>query len=130
MSILDIAKAAGVDFKRRGAEHVGLCPFHQEKTPSFHVHPDKGVFYCHGCGLGGDAETLALALGGDVEAARAQAPTRAARRRAQIPAEPPYLPHELVASELADQAFLSRIPREHRGGFLSSAQARRRLFGY
>lgn len=42
--------------KRRGArELVGLCPFHDERTPSFEVNDDKGTYYCHGCGKGGDA---------------------------------------------------------------------------
>jgi len=35
--------------KRRGRTFVGLCPFHKEKTPSFHVNPDKGFFHCFGC---------------------------------------------------------------------------------
>ena len=40
--------------KRAGTSYKGLCPFHSEKTPSFHVHPDKGFFHCFGCGVGGD----------------------------------------------------------------------------
>jgi DNA primase len=44
-----------VDLKRRGTTYQGLCPFHSEKTPSFHVNPDKGIFKCFGCGEGGDA---------------------------------------------------------------------------
>ncbi|HSN67777.1 MAG TPA: DNA primase, partial [Thermoanaerobaculia bacterium] len=40
--------------KQAGKSHKGLCPFHREKTPSFHVDRDKGFFYCFGCGTGGD----------------------------------------------------------------------------
>src|SRR3954469_4734697 len=36
-------------------EYKGRCPFHEERTPSFHVTPDKGMYYCFGCGAGGDA---------------------------------------------------------------------------
>ena len=43
-----------VDFKRRGRNLVALCPFHKEKTPSFSVSPDKQLFYCFGCGAGGN----------------------------------------------------------------------------
>lgn len=42
-----------VQLKRNGTSHVGLCPFHKEKTPSFHVDDDKQLFYCFGCGVGG-----------------------------------------------------------------------------
>jgi DNA primase len=40
--------------RKRGATYSGLCPFHQEKTPSFTVSADKGLYYCFGCGEGGD----------------------------------------------------------------------------
>jgi DNA primase len=40
--------------KLAGKSYKGLCPFHREKTPSFHVDRDKGLFYCFGCGTGGD----------------------------------------------------------------------------
>jgi len=43
-----------VHLKRNGTSHVGLCPFHKEKTPSFHVDEDKQLFYCFGCGAGGN----------------------------------------------------------------------------
>lgn len=44
-----------VQLKRAGSQLKGLCPFHQEKTPSFHVSPDRGYFKCFGCGKAGDA---------------------------------------------------------------------------
>jgi DNA primase len=43
-----------VVLKRTGKEYKGLCPFHAEKTPSFHVNPEKGIYKCFGCGEGGD----------------------------------------------------------------------------
>ena len=43
-----------VALKRRGRNLVGLCPFHNEKTPSFTVYPENGSYYCFGCGQGGD----------------------------------------------------------------------------
>ena len=43
-----------VRLRRAGATFKGLCPFHNEKTPSFNVHPDKRIFHCFGCGVGGD----------------------------------------------------------------------------
>src|SRR5580765_5740252 len=43
-----------VPLKRAGRTYKGLCPFHGEKTPSFHVDPEKGFFHCFGCNTGGD----------------------------------------------------------------------------
>lgn len=52
----DIADYIGqfVTLRKRGNDLVGLCPFHGEKTPSFHVHPDRGFFKCFGCTAAGD----------------------------------------------------------------------------
>ena len=46
--------------QRRGRRHVGLCPFHSEKTPSFYLDDDKQLYHCFGCGAGGDIFTLVM----------------------------------------------------------------------
>jgi len=43
-----------VSLKRSGKGFVGLCPFHDDKNPSFHINEDKGIYHCFGCGAGGD----------------------------------------------------------------------------
>ncbi|MGN0113878.1 MAG: CHC2 zinc finger domain-containing protein, partial [Acutalibacteraceae bacterium] len=52
---IDEVISSYVDLKTSGNTLKGLCPFHNEKTPSFTVYPDTQSFYCFGCGAGGDA---------------------------------------------------------------------------
>ena len=52
--IVDVVSKT-VELKKRGRNFFGLCPFHDEKTPSFSVAPDKGIYHCFGCGKGGNA---------------------------------------------------------------------------
>ena len=63
--ILDAARIEEVigDFvalKRRGANYIACCPFHNEKTPSFSVSPVKGIYKCFGCGKAGNAVSFVM----------------------------------------------------------------------
>ncbi|MBN2104476.1 DNA primase [bacterium] len=51
-----------VSLKRRGKSYFGLCPFHQEKTPSFHVDPVRGFYHCFGCGEGGNVFSFVMKM--------------------------------------------------------------------
>ncbi len=64
---VDIVDIAGehTRLRKAGRRHQGLCPLHKEKTPSFSVDPVQGLFYCFGCGQGGDAIKLHMLLSGD-----------------------------------------------------------------
>ncbi|MDG2126019.1 MAG: DNA primase, partial [Verrucomicrobiales bacterium] len=53
--IVDLVSSYQIQLKRAGGNFKGLCPFHDEKTPSFNVTPSRGIYYCFGCGAGGDA---------------------------------------------------------------------------
>ena len=69
-SIEDVREAANIvevaseftALKRQGANLIGLCPYHSEKTPSFSVSPEKGFYYCFGCQRGGDTIKLVTEL--------------------------------------------------------------------
>lgn len=65
-SRIDIAELVGgyVSLKKQGRNLVGLCPFHNEKTPSFIVSPDRQTFKCFGCGKGGNAFTFLMEIEG------------------------------------------------------------------
>src|SRR5258707_15174347 len=56
LSRIDIVEIVGsfVKLKKRGANYLGLCPFHNEKTPSFTVSPSKEIYKCFGCGRSGN----------------------------------------------------------------------------
>jgi DNA primase len=60
----DIVRIVGeyVRLKKTGKDFSGLCPFHQEKTPSFTVSPIKQIFYCFGCGKGGDVFNFVMEM--------------------------------------------------------------------
>jgi DNA primase len=70
-NIVELVEAK-VRLRKVGGRYSGLCPFHQEKTPSFSVSPDRGTYHCFGCGVGGDSisfvrETESLDFVGAIE---------------------------------------------------------------
>jgi DNA primase len=65
--ILDVAQVFDVvsdyvSLKKRGVNYLGLCPFHNERTPSFIVSPSKGIFKCFGCGKGGNSVNFLMEI--------------------------------------------------------------------
>lgn len=59
MTLVDVI-GMYTSLKKSGRGFVGLCPFHSEKTPSFHVSPDKQLYHCFGCGEGGTVLTFVM----------------------------------------------------------------------
>ena len=82
-SSADIVRIIGehVRLKKTGNSFVGLCPFHQEKTPSFNVHPTRQFFYCFGCGAKGDVFRFVM----DTEKIAFPEAVRRVAQRAGIP---------------------------------------------
>src|SRR6185369_3944405 len=88
-----------VTLKKAGANYKGLCPFHNEKTPSFTVHPGKQIYHCFGCNEGGNVFKFLMTT-----------------RKMSFPE---------VLQELADRAGID-LPRQKAGGEEDEARARKR----
>ena len=88
-----------VALKKRGSNWIACCPFHSEKTPSFNVHPGKGIFKCFGCGAGGTVFDFVMRTEGlaFMEAVRVVA------EKSGIP-----IPHDVAPSEGAERAEVWR----------------------
>ena len=59
-SLVEPVKVIGeyVQLRKSGKEWIGCCPFHEDRTPSFRVNPDSGLWFCHSCGFGWDVLTF------------------------------------------------------------------------
>lgn len=120
---IDIANFIGsyVPLRKRGNDLVGLCPFHAEKTPSFHVHPDKGYFMCFGCGTGGDVITFVS----KIENLRFPEAVRLLAQRAGIELEPETPQSVRVRSEREAMYEANSIAAAFFQRMLSGAQGER-----
>src|ERR1700747_3369961 len=117
----DIVRVVGeyVRLKKTGKDFSGLCPFHQEKTPSFTVSPIKQIFYCFGCGKGGDIFNFIM------EMERCEFPDAlrlvAEKSGISIPKPKPSSPAERTQSSI--RATLVEMHREAQTFFVNQLQA-------
>ena len=115
-----------------GARYIGLCPFHNEKTPSFGVHPVHQFYKCFGCGEGGDVLKFVMEIDGlsFYEALKRSPSATASRCRSgrSIPIDDTRLrARHLRMHEIAQEAFRDEPARPGRsGGARLPGQARRR----
>jgi len=108
--IVDVVSSY-VSLKRRGRNYMALCPFHDEKTPSFSVSPDKQIFHCFGCGKGGNVFTFLMEHEklSFVEAVRTLADRYGIVLPKYEPARDEHTERLLYANEVAAQYFQSRL---------------------
>jgi DNA primase len=124
-----------VKLQKRGRAHVGLCPFHKEKTPSFHVNEERGFYHCFGCGAHGDAFRFVMEVEGlaFVEAIRRlaersgiQVVETASETEKKQHAEARRRQDELYSVGSAAAEFFERMMREHPLGRHAERELERR----
>ncbi|MFW9770201.1 MAG: CHC2 zinc finger domain-containing protein, partial [Candidatus Thorarchaeota archaeon] len=103
-----------VSLKRRGRNYLALCPFHNEKTPSFSVSPEKQIFHCFGCGKGGNVFTFLMEHEklSFVEAVRTLADRYGIVLPRYEPARDERTERLIYAHEIAAQYFQSNLMKE------------------
>ena len=112
-----------VQLRKAGANYVGLCPFHNEKTPSFSVSPTKQFYHCFGCGAHGNAVgfLMAYAAMGYVDAVK----ELAAQVGMQVPESRPRTPEEAARKEREPDlyAVMEKAMNFYRGELKNSPRA-------
>ncbi len=136
LSPLEIFRQYVPSLRKSGKSYVGLCPFHAEKTPSFHVDPDRGLYHCFGCGAGGNLITFMM----QVEKVDRREAVRLLAERAGLPVdatlEDPYRNRIFTLLELAADYYREALLQRSdllaylRGRGLSSATLAQFRVGY
>jgi DNA primase len=124
-----------VRLEKRGQSHLGLCPFHKEKTPSFHVNADRGFYYCFGCQAGGNVISFIQQLDGLTFPEAVRELAERAGIQVQETGSAIERKQEAEARRRRDELFLAgslaadyfeRCLREHPLGGLARAELRKR----
>ena len=103
-TLIDLLAADGVTVKGSGNNWLGLCPFHDDKTSSFNVDPEKGVYFCHGCGAKGNAYQY-LTRKRDLTPAEAKAILGESQPRPAADAKPPTVYSSLPRRRIATHEY-------------------------
>ena len=116
----DIVRVVGeyVRLKKTGKDFSGLCPFHQEKTPSFTVSPLKQIFYCFGCGKGGDVYNFVM----DMEKCEFPEAVRLVAEKCGIPIPRPRERSPEERKENQQRAVLVEMHREAQTFFVKQLE--------
>ena len=116
----DIVRVVGeyVRLKKTGKDFSGLCPFHQEKTPSFTVSPLKQIFYCFGCGKGGDVYNFVM----DMEKGEFPEAVKLVAEKCGIPIPRPKERSPEERKENQQRAVLVEMHREAQTFFVKQLQ--------
>ncbi|MBN3063202.1 toprim domain-containing protein, partial [Pectobacterium aquaticum] len=120
VSLVEVVRAQGRKVVKRGKDWVVLCPFHQEKTPSMVISPDKNLYHCFGCDAGGSVidwvmKTENLSLPHAVDKLR--------RELGSVPAAEPLPPVANIANEQERQALLHRVTEFYHHTLLNAPEA-------
>ncbi len=121
LNIVDVAQTYVQNMKKSGRNYFALCPFHNEKTPSFSINPDLGIYKCFGCGESGDVITFIQKLEGldfpeAVEMAAEKAGVQISKKFTEADKERANQKKRILkANELATK-FFSYILKEHSAG--------------
>ena len=120
VSLVEVVRSQGRKVVKRGKDVVVLCPFHQEKTPSMVISPDKNLYHCFGCDAGGSVidwvmKTENLSLPHAVDKLR--------RELGSVPAAEPLPPVADIANEQEQQALLHRVTEFYHHTLLNAPEA-------
>lgn len=133
--ITEVVTRYGVRLQRRGRNLMGLCPFHEEGTPSLSVDSERGLWYCFGCGLGGDVISFVERIEGVgfVEACRILSEGQLPELTRRVPLHPKKRPRQesrAAGLDDAEKAILDLAIRVYHTALVTSRKGPGSPYGY
>lgn len=131
VSLVTLVRSQGYKLRKQGRDYVLLCPFHQEKTPSLVISPDKNLYHCFGCGAAGSVvdwvmKTHSVSLPKAVALLRNEpgvSSVAAAETAAPTPSSPPAVRPKLADLDDDGQALLNQVIDFYHQQLLASPEA-------